>query len=83
MVPAGCHLWSLSRNGGPAIEFRDPRTAAATLISLDGVNPKEVADLLGHPYTSITLQRYPRISSAHGAATRAMEQILGAWVSNG
>jgi len=67
----------LEWKGGPAIEFRDLRTAAATLISLEGVNPKEVADLLGHSSTSITLERYTRISSAaHGAATRAMEQIL-------
>ncbi|EQD40251.1 phage integrase, partial [mine drainage metagenome] len=43
----------LEWEGGPAIEFRDLRTAAATLISLEGVNPKEVADLLGHSSTSI------------------------------
>ena len=47
------------------------------MISLEGVNPKEVADLLGHSDTSITLERYTRISSAsHGGATRAMEAIL-------
>ena len=67
----------LERTGLPRIQFRDLRSSAATLISLEGVNPKEVADLLGHSDTSITLERYTRISSAsHGGATRAMEAIL-------
>jgi len=68
----------LERAGLPRIQFRDLRSSAATLISLEGVNPKEVADLLGHSDTSITLERYTRVSSAsHGGATRAMEDILG------
>lgn len=69
----------LQKVGLPRIRFQDLRNTVATLVSLEGVNPKEVADLLGHASAAITLERYTRISAAsHGGAARAMEEILDA-----
>ena len=44
------------RAGVPIIRFHDLRHTAATLLLAAGINPKVVAERLGHTNVSITLQ---------------------------
>ncbi|MBI5493758.1 MAG: site-specific integrase [Deltaproteobacteria bacterium] len=51
----------LKRAGLPDIRFHDLRHAAATLMLLQGVNPKVVQERLGHAQLTITLDVYGHV----------------------
>jgi integrase len=57
----------LAKAGVPRIRFHDLRHTHATLLMIDGVNPKIVAERLGHTGVAITLDLYSH-------ATTAMQQ---------
>ena len=57
----------LAKAGVPRIRFHDLRHTHATLLMVDGVNPKIVAERLGHTGVAITLDLYSH-------ATTAMQQ---------
>jgi integrase len=52
----------LMRDAGvPRIRFHDLRHTAATLLLLEGVNPKIVSEMLGHASVAITLDLYSHV----------------------
>ena len=51
----------LERAGLPRIRFHDLRHTAATLMLLQGINPKVVSERLGHASVAITLDRYSHV----------------------
>ena len=51
----------LQRAGLPSIRFHDLRHTAATLLVMQGVNPKVVSEALGHSDVSITLEIYSHV----------------------
>lgn len=52
---------SSERAGLPSIRFHDLRHTAATLMLLQGINPKVVSERLGHASVAITLDRYSHV----------------------
>lgn len=68
----------LERAGLPAIRFHDLRHTAATLLLLEGVNPKVVSEMLGHSSVTITLDRYSHVlPTMQDDAARRMDALLG------
>jgi integrase len=66
------------RAGLPDIRFHDLRHTCATLLLTQGVHPKIVSEMLGHPSIAITLDTYSHVIPGLGAAAaRAMEDLLG------
>jgi integrase len=51
----------LQRAGLPSIRFHDLRHTAATLLLMQGVNPKVDSEVLGHSDVSITLAIYSHV----------------------
>ena len=68
----------LGRLGLPAIRFHDLRHTAATLLLVEGVNPKVVSEMLGHSSVTITLDRYSHVlPTLQDDAARRMDALLG------
>lgn len=71
-------LGLLPVDGRPLITIHGLRHTAATLLLLDGVPARVVADLLGHKSVTITLDRYSHVmAELRGAATDAMNRRFG------
>jgi integrase len=70
---------TLQRAGLPkSTRFHDMRHTCATLLLMQGVNPKFVQELLGHADISLTLNVYSHVLPDMGDATAdAMEAALG------
>ena len=70
---------TLQRAGLPkSTRFHDLRHTCATLLLMQGVNPKFVQELLGHADISLTLNVYSHVLPDMGDATvDAMEAALG------
>jgi integrase len=67
---------ALDRAGLQRIRFHDLRHTAATLL-LGRVNPKAVADMLGHADVGITLNLYSHSSrTMHREAANAMAEVM-------
>ena len=67
----------LARAGLPQIRFHDLRHTCATLLLVQGIQPKVVQELLGHSNVGITLDTYSHVLPSMGeAAAEAMENAL-------
>jgi integrase len=68
----------LCRQAGlPAIRFHDLRHTTATLMLLQGVNPKVVSEMLGHASVTITLSLYAHVlPDMQKNAAAAMDRLL-------
>ena len=67
----------LKRAGLPAIRFHDLRHTCATLLLSRNVNPKTVAEMLGHASEAITFDTYSRVlPNMQQSAVRALEEAL-------
>lgn len=65
----------LDAAGCPRIHFHELRHTCATLLLMDGVPAKVVADLLGHKSVNITLDRYSHVlAEMRGVASDAMNR---------
>lgn len=64
----------------PQIRFHDLRHTAATVMLLDGINPKVVQERLGHAHISLTLGTYSHVlpSLQEEAADRIDKVLAGA-----
>jgi integrase len=72
------HEVFLAAAGLPRISFHDLRHTAATLLLLQGVNPKIVSEMLGHASVSITLDIYSHVlPDMQQDAAAAMAVALG------
>ncbi len=68
----------LKRAGLPIIRFHDLRHTAATLLLLQGINPKVVSELLGHSQVGITLGLYSHVlPDMQQDAANAMDRLFG------
>lgn len=77
--------WNLSREFHlllesaklPKIRFHDLRHTAATLLLVQGINPKVVQETLGHSQISLTLDTYSHmLPSLRREAANGMDEIL-------
>ncbi len=60
------------------LRFHDLRQACATLLLSEGVNAKEVTEMLGHASITITLNTYSHVlPDMQDSAADAMEAALG------
>lgn len=67
----------LKRAGLPLMRFHDLRHTAATLLLMQGVNPKVVSELLGHHDISITLGIYSHVlPDMQRQAAAAMDEVF-------
>jgi integrase len=67
----------LQQAGLPLIRFHDLRHTAATLMLLQDVHPKGVAEMLGHSTVSMTLDVYLHvIPDIQKGATAALDRLL-------
>ncbi len=67
----------LAKAGLPRIRFHDLRHTAATLMLVQDVHPKVVAEMLGHTNISITLGTYSHVlPDMQSEATSALERLL-------
>lgn len=63
--------------GLPPIRFHDLRHTAATLMLLEGINPKIVQERLGHSDISLTLNTYSHVlPSMQEEAAEKMDELL-------
>ncbi len=70
---------ALARAGLPPMRLYDLRHSCATLLLLGGVNPKVVADRLGHASVATTLDTYSHVlPGLQEAASATLRTILGA-----
>jgi integrase len=68
----------LEKAGLSHIRFHDLRHTAATLLLVQGINPKEVSEMLGHSRISITLDVYSHVTPhMQEMAAQAMDEVLG------
>ena len=68
---------SLVRAGLPEIRFHDLRHTAATLLLMQGVNPKIVQERLGHSDISLTLNTYSHVMpSMQEEAAEKLDELL-------
>lgn len=69
----------LRRSGLPAIRFHDLRHTAATIMLLQGINPRIVAERLGHSGVAITLDRYSHVlPSMQAMVADKLDELFGA-----
>jgi integrase len=69
----------LRRAGLPAIRFHDLRHTAATIMLLQGINPRLVAERLGHSGVAITLDRYSHVlPSMQAMVADTLDEVFGA-----
>lgn len=69
----------LRRAGLPAIRFHDLRHTAATIMLLQGINPRLVAERLGHSGVAITLDRYSHVlPSMQAMVADKLDEVFGA-----
>ncbi len=70
----------LRRAGLPVIRFHDLRHTAATLLLAQGINPKVVAEMLGHASVKVTLDVYSHVlpTMQEEAARRLDAALRGA-----
>ena len=67
----------LQTAGLPQIRIHDLRHTAATLLLLQGVNPRTVMELLGHADVAMTLNTYSHVlASLKQDAARRMDDLL-------
>jgi integrase len=67
----------VKRAGVPEIRFHDLRHTAATILLLEGVNPKVVSEMLGHASVAITLDLYSHVlPNMQRDAAAAMASVL-------
>lgn len=67
----------LREAGLPQIRFHDLRHTAATLMLLEGINPKIVQERLGHSDISLTLNTYSHVlPSMQEEAAEKMDELL-------
>ena len=67
----------LQTAGLPQIRIHDLRHTAATLLLLQGVNPRTVMELLGHSDVTMTLNTYSHVlASLKQDAARRMDDLL-------
>lgn len=66
----------LRRLGLPVIRFHDLRHTAATLLLMEGINPKVNSEMLGHSNVQLTLDTYTHVLPDMQAAA-AMDVALG------
>jgi integrase len=68
----------LTRAGLPRLRFHDLRHTAATLLLRRGINPKVVAEMLGHASVRITLDIYSHVTpDMQETAAMVMEAVFG------
>jgi integrase len=61
----------------PPLRFHDLRHTAATLLLLQGIHPKIVAEMLGHSTISITLDTYSHVlPDMQRDASAALDRLL-------
>lgn len=61
----------LTRAELPSVRFHDLRHPVATLMLRAGIHPKIVADMLGHPASTITLDTHSHVWPDMQASTAA------------
>lgn len=62
----------------PPLRFHDLRHTAATLLWLQGIHPKIVAEMLGHSTVSMSLDTYSHVlPDMHRDASAAFDRLLG------
>lgn len=62
----------------PLIRFHDLRHTAATLLLLQGENPKVVSERLGHAAVEITLDTYSHVlPSMQKTAAEKLDRLFG------
>jgi integrase len=73
----------VKESGVPRIRLHDCRHTAATLMLASGINPKVVAERLGHTSVSITLDLYSHSVPAlqREAASKLAAMVLGSPVN--
>ena len=68
----------LAQAGLPNVRLHDPRHTAATLLLLNNVHPKYVAETLGHSNIKITLDTYSHVLPNMGTVVAdTMDRALG------
>jgi integrase len=68
----------LRRIGLPVIRFHDLRHTCATLMLANGVNPKVVAEMLGHASVTTTLNVYAHVlPTMQEDAARRLDRLIG------
>ena len=67
----------IRKAGVPEIRFHDLRYTCATILLLQGVNPKIVSEMLGHTTLAITLDLYSQVTpTMQRSAAEAMSRAL-------
>jgi integrase len=67
----------LKKSGLPDIRLYDLRHTCATLLLLNGINPKVVSERLGHSPVVMTLDTYSHVlPQMQGEATDSLEMLL-------
>jgi integrase len=67
----------LKKAAAPRIRFHDLRHTAATLLCAQGINPKVVSEMLGHPDIAITLSLFGHVTPPlQKEAADTMDQIF-------
>ena len=68
----------LRQLGLPALRFHDLRHTAATLLLVEGINPKVVSEMLGHANVQLTLDTYTHVlPDMQAQVATAMDAALG------
>jgi integrase len=68
----------LVKTGLPQMRFHDLRHTAATLLLLQGINPKVVSEKLGHSTVSMTLDSYSHVvPDMQRDAAAALDRLPG------
>ena len=68
----------LFRTGLPRVRFHDLRHTCATLLLEAGVNPRVVAERLGHTTPALVLNVYGHVTERmQEQATAVLDQVMG------